>query len=408
MFYGPIRFRASLVLSMLIWSSAHRSDATGEPSSVAAEVTQILEIGWKASPEDYSAAQEHYGQAIKIAPGDVRAAYAMALVAVRNHHRADSMKYLDAALSSGKPLLPIRRTKIWLEVMQKNKDATKTDLRELAHQLSLGDSNRADFQETARWLGTVLGYYEGPGNSQLPAADVAALEGEISNMLPVSLADSFKDGKGQAAKQYARLQEQLVDAHRQAKARNENKSEEDRKKIDSALARASEKTLLAGQQLAEFQKKFEGEVQTKQRGLDSDESDIRQLDREKQQLDDQLKNEKAKNSAQQNPTLIAQLNLQYGVAEGKQRRLIREARELSARLSALSAQNDSLSREVTKQKNLEEGLRRRSEALDKPATDSDAGTKVLEDNLNWITTYAPIELELEKQRILDTYKKVER
>src|SRR5262245_44089481 len=106
-------------------------------TNVAADVQKIFDAGWKASAEHYAAAQLQYEQAKKSAPADVRGPYAMSLVAVQNNNLPDAATYLDEALKNGKSLLPIRRVKIWLDLLRKDKDAAKVDLRELARQLTL-------------------------------------------------------------------------------------------------------------------------------------------------------------------------------------------------------------------------------------------------------------------------------
>jgi hypothetical protein len=145
--------------SLATISIAACSAIAAEPPAGAAPAVQLLNAGWKASAANYTAAQRQYDQARHDAQQDVRLSFAMALVAVQNHHLPDASKYLDEGLSAGKPLLPIRRTKIWLDVRLNDKVAVKSDTHELASILSAdaASASRADYQKSARWLGAVIG-----------------------------------------------------------------------------------------------------------------------------------------------------------------------------------------------------------------------------------------------------------
>jgi hypothetical protein len=100
-----------------------------EPAAPAPAV-QLLQTGRKASAGNYAAAQRQYGQARHDAPQYVRIPFAIALVAVQNHHLPEASKYLEQILSSGKPLLPLRRTRIWLDVRLNDKSSVTSHIQE--------------------------------------------------------------------------------------------------------------------------------------------------------------------------------------------------------------------------------------------------------------------------------------
>src|SRR5204862_4560636 len=140
-------------------------------------------------------AQELFQQARQAAPGDVRVPFAMALVAMKNIKLDEAAKYIDDALPNDKTNFPIRRVEFWIDLQRKDKEAQKSDLRKLAS-LLVADRALADrdsYQETARWLGSVMGYYAftETGRSLLPSADRAALEASVVAELEGSLATAF-------------------------------------------------------------------------------------------------------------------------------------------------------------------------------------------------------------------------
>src|SRR5262249_30098258 len=155
-------------------------------------------------------ARQHYEAGKAAAPGDVRLPYAMALVALHNHNSKDAGGFLTEALAGGKTVLPIRRTQIWLGVSQGGKDVA-AHFWQLIQILATADATQADVQETAKWLGSLIGFLNGPGQSQLSAADRTKLMDEIDT-LKGPLADEVKAGIKEVGDQYNQFQRQLTQA----------------------------------------------------------------------------------------------------------------------------------------------------------------------------------------------------
>jgi tetratricopeptide (TPR) repeat protein len=177
------------VLSAAISFAADRVELDASPAPAARATAELLETGWKASSERYAQAQEIYQRARQAAPGDVRVPYAMSLVAMRNSKLDEAAKYIDEALPSEKTNFPIRRVEFWIDVQRKDKDAQKSDLRKLAEILVADKSaaERDSYQETAHWLGSVMGYYAfaETGRSLLPVTDRQSLDTYISGLLRI-------------------------------------------------------------------------------------------------------------------------------------------------------------------------------------------------------------------------------
>ena len=179
----------------------------------------------------------------------------MALVAIKRYRLDEASKYIDEALVNEKPLLPIRRVKFWLDLQRKDQAAQKGDVRKLTSILAVNSAlaERADYQETARWLGVALGYYSEPGKSQLPAADLEALDAEVSGQLKGPWAKSLTEGRNSVGEQFKKLQANLVDVRKQVKARNEAKRADDRQKNDTDLRDCNGKLRTAQLELARIQ-----------------------------------------------------------------------------------------------------------------------------------------------------------
>src|SRR5262249_3500897 len=155
-------------------------------------------------------------QLVKASPADVRIPYAMALVAIQNHQWADAAQLLNTALAGGRPLLPIRRTSIWLHLNRKEFEPAQQEMRELSGLLTANPTS-ATAQDTARWLGKVIGFYSGPGANRIKAADLDSLVSDLIAKFSGPLLDAFNQGQDETAKSIEDLQTQQATLREQAK-----------------------------------------------------------------------------------------------------------------------------------------------------------------------------------------------
>jgi DNA repair exonuclease SbcCD ATPase subunit len=405
MTFRGILIRVSPPLALSLFIGAGCDARADEPASAADQVRSILEIAWKPSPESYETAKQRYEEAKAAVPGDVRIPYALALVAMRNYQSKEAGKYLAEALSGGKPLLPIRRVQIYLEVLEKNKDAAVADLKQLVQVLAAADPNRADAQETSRGLGQVIGYLKGPGSGQLSPDQVAALGTEISGKLNGVLGDTYASGASQAANQYAQFQKQLSQAHQDAKTRNETKLAESRKHNDIALTNATQSRSSVEEAYNKLKESYQQEAANKSSQLDQLARNFKDLNVSITQMQNLLSGEQQKRTDQQNNAYITQLQDSIKIANENQKKLDQQARDIRAWFKERDREDRSMSQELSKLQTLEDGLTRRSKDLEKTnVNDNDSGTAALESKVASFKTYADIDLEQEKNRILKTFE----
>ena len=180
----------------------------------------------------------------------------MALVAIKNLNSNDASTYLAEALQNGHPLLPIRRVAIWQELLHKNRLAAAKQIHELARVLAADKSmaNRADYLESARWLGVVLSYYAGPGSADISAADRKALVADIEGQLNGPMATALADGEAALELQFKTLHDQSIAAHRDVKAKNTAKIADEVQKYDAQILDARTKGRDAETQLMQLRK----------------------------------------------------------------------------------------------------------------------------------------------------------
>lgn len=167
--------------------------------------------------------------------------------------------------------------KIYVDVLLKNKQAAASDLKDLVRAMATADAAQADTLETARWLGCVFGYLNGPGKGQIPDEQVAALTAEVTDKLKGPLADVFSENVNRIANQYTQLQQQLAQAHLDAKQRNEAKLEASRKENETALAEATKNRTNDEESSKKLHDTYEQQAPLKRSQLDAAQRQFAQL-----------------------------------------------------------------------------------------------------------------------------------
>ena len=390
-----------------------RSSEIGRsPAPAASATAELLETGWKASSERYSQALEIYQRAKQAAPGDVRVPFAMSLVALRNLKLDEAAKYIDEALPSEKTNFPIRRVEFWIDVQRKDKDAQKSDLRKLAEILVADKlaAERDSYQETAHWLGSVMGYYAfaETGRSLLPVADRQSLDTYISGLLSGASATQFNAGKNSVEELSKTLENQLDAASQQSKDKNDAQRAADRQKNEALLSDANQQLAKAANALSQFQQqasidKLENEQRSLQRQLN-------ELKDSSKRLQDLIKNhdqeedrraQKDKNYRKQTDYAdrndLDQVNQLGSYALNRQR-------EINGQLPALRNERKRLSDDVDRQNDQLKRLTSIQNNLAKAPSSADGASASLQGKMKMFTTYVAMDLEQEKQRILATYR----
>ena len=370
-----------------------------DQTDTSAQVTQLLETGWKNSAGSYPVAQEQYEQAKQAAPSDARVPFAMALVAIKRYRLDEASKYIDEALASEKPLLPIRRVRFWLDLQRKDQAAQKADVRKLTSILASNSAlaERADYQETARWLGVALGYYSEPGKSHLPAADREALDAEVSGQLNGAWAKSLTDGRNSVGVQFKKLQADLADARKQVKAKNEAKRAEDRQKNDTDLQDCNEKMRTANLDVVRIKNdKDNSPVLAEYSQLQTDWNYV-QTHRPSPPPTFRDEDAKDRGIKQDYDDEIDKINRRLRAIEARVNALYPQLQKIQTQLAPFLAI-------LREQETRLQSLQKQQKHLTLPVMENDDATQALDAAANSFTTYGGINLEQEKKRILESYK----
>ena len=398
-----------LLLPALLMLCSPIASSVAQAPETASPLKKLLETGWKPSAENYTAAQTQFVQAKHDAPSDVRVDYAMALVSIQNHKLDDASTHLKDALQNGNSLLPIRRVQIWLFMNRSDGAAAQAAMADLAHILKQQSSisNQGETEETTRWLGKVVGFYSGPGSDQSKRGELSALDSEIARGLNEALANAYAGTRTAVATQYSQLQAQLANARRDVQEQNESKLAIDRNQTDAALTIATKKRTAATALVAQMQQivaiqnpPLNAEGLQLSRQWDRASAELRSL---KNELDDAKDSKSDKKSSSRSESSI---NSDIKDAEKTKADLEKRITEIRVQLRTNANNLVAAQTELLTYSNLEKTLSKKIQALaaqaEKPASSNDPKTAALEQKLKSISTYVSINLERERQRILDS------
>ncbi len=239
--------------------------SSGALSGVGAIVGQMLDSGWKLSPENYDACQDLFSKASAAAPRDGRIPLAMALVALKQYKHDDANRYLDQVLTTNSGAgnnpqnISAREIQIWLSESKKDTAVAQSGMHDLAAAITNGSSTNSassaadstaanqmsapsdDAKNAARWLGGAVGYFTGPAAAEMQPLGVGPLDTDMKSVLTGSLAAVYQEGKDAAAKQYAQLQKDQVAERADMKAKNAAKRADEIKKTQAESAAIGDK-----------------------------------------------------------------------------------------------------------------------------------------------------------------------
>ena len=255
-----------------------------------------------------------------------------------------------------------------------------------------------------------MGYYAftETGRTLLPAADRAALEANLTAVLTGSLATAFNAGKDNVEQMSKSLDDQYDTAHQQSKDKIEAQRAADRQKNEALLSEANQQLAAAQNALTLFQQQsgidqLENENQSLQGTLNDLKGRRNRLqnmitshDKEEDQRAQNDKNyRKQTDYADRND--LDQVNRLGGRAQNRMGEIARQLPALRTELNRLSSDMDRKGKAV-------KALTGIQNTLAKSPSTSDGATTTLQGKMRMFTTYVPMDLEQEKQRILASYK----
>jgi hypothetical protein len=411
-------------------------------AALAAAVGELLDKGWSGKVADRKAAEDLYRSAKKTHADDPRLDYALGLVMLKSQQSSEALKLFDAAgRSASPPYLPAFRASIWLRVLRRDADAAVLDMVKFTQTWRKLERLPGSVQDDqVAWAGGILGYLDGPGYNRSidrlsKEADEQIRELISAEQLPVYLA-----AKDDVLAAYAARADAQEKTRVQAKQQQQQDAEATKKRVAAEQAQVAEKKeqvqknaqelenalreqlAVLDNQIAGLEREY-GQLETRARtitrqveGLDSEVAGLL-TQRASILADTENKNSNVGtlNTIQR---LIDQKNREKQVLQAEYDRLDARARDVQRQGSAAIAKRQAAIRQYqseggklsqeTKAISAKEGfLKRELQKTAKPASGNTSQVRALGQAATALRTYVDLNLEAEKQRLLDSFARSE-
>jgi hypothetical protein len=426
-------------------------------------IGELLDLGWTAKAAGLRQAEEKFKAANELCPDDPRARFANGLVLLKHSQYDEAIKQFDSVGKQGKPpYLPAFRAAIWLRVLKKTYEPAALDLVSLTRAWQTVESDSLPdwvHNDYVTWTGQMVGFLDGPVDSRGVDAMLEKCVADIGGMLSREHWELFKAAKNDVLDEFA------AKASAQDKARLDAKRQQE-KEADATKARLTEEASETKKEKKQVEKSAEELERSLKAELVAIDAQFNGLARDYDRLDlrarnisnfvrsldteiANLINQRAQLQAEQNappagtgndakktgtpktqspatPTNTAQIlainatinirntdrlryQADYDRLEIQARDVQRQGAMLLGRRQSLINDYQTTTGKLYKEKESlaakEKFLERRKKEASKPATGSTGQVKSLGQTAKALRTYVDLNLELEKQRVLDSFER---
>jgi hypothetical protein len=403
--------------------------ASADEAELRSGIVRLFEVGWQDALAARTQADRAYRE---IAPGDLRADYAYALVLMRQRRYDDAVKRLDALLKIHPSHLAARENKIRLLMLQKNYSAALPEINRLSQLLAAADQEALPPEkrrEKLRFLGRLFGFMEGPAEG-VAAATVERTQREVESRLAdeeLAVFDEARDGV------LVRFEEMIGQSQREREetlAEKEKQREEARQDLETQRAQQKarrDELLEQGEKLRKEIKDHEAEFAKEDRPLQDRLAGLqRQAEIPRREMallladaaslraaalraQDPADRDRLLFRAQQLEVIAARYDADLGVLERQAAGIQAERARLQDRfqreIAAVAGSLKGIEQELGAQQRNERRFAMDEKRLEKPLTSGTRAVRALEAEATAFTTYEPLPLEEERQRLLDSFTK---
>jgi hypothetical protein len=413
--------------ALLAWSG---TPAPADEAELRSGIARLFEVGWQDALAARAQADRAYRE---ITSGDERAGYAYALVLMRQRRYDDAVKSLDALLKTDPEHLAARENKIRLLMLQKNFSAALPEINRLSRLVAAADQENLSQEkrrEKLRFLGRLFGFLEGPAEGAAAVATVERTQREVESRFSdeeLAIFDEARDGV------LVRYEETIGQSQREREetlAEKEKQREEARQDLEEQRAQQKDRR----DELLEQGEKLRKEIKDQEAAFAKEERPLldrlaglqrqAQIPRREMALlladaaglraaaaraQDPADRDRLLFRAQQLEVIAARYDADLGVLERQAAGLQAERAQLQDRyqreIATLAGSLRAIEQELNAQQRSERRFAIDEKRLDKPLTSGTRAVRALEAEANAFTTYEPLPLEEERQRLLDSFTK---
>lgn len=403
----------------------------------ARSVRTLLETGFERGRDSLENARRQ----VRLVPSGRRddsvLLYAWGLVLLRQLKYSDAIEQFEKAADAvGRPYLPAWRALIWGRMMSEDYEAGLERLVEYARIMERADSRWPDAEtrrEGARWIGRVLAALDKLDLSDPQRELLLSQQREIDRLLTLDRREACLRGRGEVDEHYARLTETKVAVKKNVAAQQKAEKKQEQKSIAAEKKRAEKKRESLQMTAEQWKKWLEDRVAELEKELGVLEKQyavledrLRSVQRSRllvQQemyelsLRESLNSRRRRRSAYATPEQIAyaersrqllQYNGEYNNTLAQMHRLRQQAARLIAQHRADRQRFEQATGQIAKEnaalQKWDRRLKEKEKELLKQPVGTSARTRSIEKRARSFKTYVPLDVEAEKDRLLEALK----
>ena len=426
-------------------------------------IREMLELGWTAKASGLKQAEEKLNAVVELCPEDPRATFAYGLVLLKHSQYDQAIKRFDSIGEMAKPpYLPAFRGTIWIRILRKDYEPAVLDLVNLTRAwqaIELGPLPEWVQDDYVAWTGRMVGFLDGPVDNRSVDALLEKCVAEIGGLLSRPQLDLFKAARNDVLDEFAAKANAQDQARLEAKRQQEKAAEETKARLtEEASATKTEKKQVE-KSAEELEKSLKAEVAAIDNQFNGLAREYDRLDLRARNVSNYIRaidqeiatliNQRTQLQVEQNPppsgtgndpkktgtsktppqpsstntqqilVISATIDLRnrdrlryqadYDRLEIQARDVQRQGTALLSRRQSLINDYQTTTGKLYKEKESlaakEKFLERRKQEVSKPATGSTGQVKALGQTAKALRTYVDFNLELEKQRLLDSFAK---
>ncbi len=240
-----------VLIVALAWFATSAPFLCAEETKLASAVQHLLDVGFQSGRVSTSQLQTAYDKSVTLlGETDPNLEYAFSIVLRKNFNAKEAQSRLESAALSDDPVVLLAREKIILRKLKKNRYAhmveNLVDLAESIGKIPVEGTKSADAQRSARWIGMVLAFLEGPlGNNEVMVQALAA-DAAVKQNLGQDYVDSYQAGRLDLSLRKTELLGSVIEVKDEVQVKKDRLAEQTKKQSE-----------IVEEQQEEFKEKFE-------------------------------------------------------------------------------------------------------------------------------------------------------
>jgi hypothetical protein len=422
----------ALLAAFVVLSGWRATPALADNAAMRDDVTRLFAAGWEGNAASRTASDQQYREIASAGRSNTQTIYAYTLVLMKQRRYEEAIKGLDAVLKAEPNNFGARQNKIRVLMLTKGYDAALVETERLSRLLAQAPQDQVAAEErraALQFIGRMFGYWEGPGEGAIAAAALDRARREVEKRLSEVELALYDEARDAVLARYEEITGESQRGREEALSEGEKKREEARQELDQRRAEQQGRRM----ELLERGDKLRKEIQDNQAEQAKAEQPLidrlalidRQaaIPRRERALllveadslraaaaraPDPAERDRLLFRAQQVEILAVRYDADLAALERQAAAVnIERARvqERFGRMNAsLAGELQTIDRELQAMQANEKRFALDEKRLDRPLVSGTRAVRALEAEAGAFTTYEPLPLEEDRQRLLDSLK----